>query len=411
MSQQAMAHVKQEPGVQASYAEHGNELLKCNILVVDDSTISREILGACLNGAGYRNLTFAVNGQEAFDRIQESPPDLVILDLEMPVMDGFELLQILRGDESRRNMPVLIQSGRDSPDDLVRAFDCGATDMVVKPVKKFELLARTRVHLEKGQMLRQLLDYQNRVAQELNTARDMQAGICPTPAHIAGMRDGFGVTIDSCFEPCSELGGDIWGLHRIDEKTLGFYIADFSGHGVAAAMNTFRLHSLVSRQPMSATDPAGYLASINSAMHGDLRKGTFATMLVGAIDLRENTLTYASAAAPPPLLLDAKGSRQPEFCPSNGMPIGLRAGSEYRNHVFPFSKDSMLLVYSDALIETPIFGDGALQEDGLMRLVASLQERCHGTDVFTALIDTFERECNAPAQDDLTALCIGGGHD
>ena len=147
------------------------------ILVVDDSSLSRDILGACLRGAGYHDLSFAGDGRQALEAIEAQAPDLIVLDLEMPVMDGFELCHHLRQMEVGKNLPVLIQSGRDSPDDLVRAFDCGASDMVLKPIKKFELLARVRVHLEKGLILRQLMEYRERVALELKTARDMQAAL------------------------------------------------------------------------------------------------------------------------------------------------------------------------------------------------------------------------------------------
>ena len=162
-------------------AEPDDRLMDSRILVVDDSSLSRDILSACLRGASYHNLSFACDGRQALEAIHAQVPDLIILDLEMPVMDGFDLCRRLRRDESTKNLPVLIRSGRSSPDDLVRAFECGASDMVHKPIKKFEILTRVRVHLEKAVMLRQLTEYRERVAQELDTAREMQSALCPAP--------------------------------------------------------------------------------------------------------------------------------------------------------------------------------------------------------------------------------------
>ncbi len=388
-------------------AEFSDRLMDSRILVVDDSTLSRDILGACLRGAGYHKLSFAGDGRQALEVIDAQVPDLIILDLEMPVMDGFELCRHLRQDESRKNLPVLIQSGRDKPDDLIAAFDCGASDMVLKPIKKFELLARVRVHLEKGMMLHQLMEYRQRVAQELDTARDMQAALCPTPALIQELRRKFQVAIDWCYEPCSELGGDIWGLEAIDDRRLGFFIADMSGHGVAAAMNTFSLHSLLSRQWMPADDPAGYLADINAALCGALRPGEFATMLCGSLDISSASMIYASAGAPPPILMSRKAWDKPEFCPSSGMPIGLRANSEYRTHRLDFAPGSLLLLYSDALIETSVGKIGALAEQGLITLVAELARKKGETRIFNAILREFRKRTDGPLRDDLTAFCIG----
>jgi len=386
--------------------EPHNRLTNSRILVVDDSSISRDILSACLRGADYHNLSFAGDGRQALAAIDDQIPDLIILDLEMPVMDGFELCRILRQDESRKNLPVLIQSGRSSADDLVRAFECGASDMVHKPIKKFELLARVRVHLEKAMMLRQLTEYRERVARELETAREMQSALCPTPEFIQDIRQKYQVAIDWCYEPCSELGGDIWGLEVIDDHRLGFFIADISGHGVGAAMNTFRLHSVLSRRHMPADNPASYLASINTDLCGHFRPGEFATMLCGSIDNSSGKVIYASAGAPPPILMSRDSWESPEFCPSAGLPIGLRADTEYHNHEFDFTLGSLLLLYSDALFETPVSNRGVLAEEGLIALVADLAKEQRDAGIFKALFREFRNRADGPLLDDLTAFCI-----
>lgn len=386
--------------------EPDKRLMDSRILVVDDSSLSRDIVGACLRGANYHNISFASDGHQALKAIDIQVPDLIILDLEMPVMDGFDLCRHLRQDESRKNLPVLIQSGRSSPDDLVRAFNSGASDMVHKPIKKFELLARVRVHLEKALMLRQLTEYRERVARELDTAREMQSALCPTPDLIQDLQRKYQVAIDWRYEPCSELGGDIWGLEAIDENRLGFFIADISGHGVGAAMSTFRLHSVLSRRQMPADNPASYLARINADLCGHFRPGEFATMLCGSIDSSSGRVTYSSAGAPPPILMSQKSWIDPEFCPSAGMPIGLREDSEYHNHILDFSPGSLFLLYSDALFETPVNNSGALAEEGLIALVAELAEQQRDASIFEAIFREFRKRADGPLLDDLTAFCI-----
>ena len=133
------------------------DLTQAKILVVDDSPLIRELIGACLATDDYQNISYAGDGLDALEQIDKEMPDLIILDLEMPRMDGFEVCKRLRDNPKTANIPILIQSGRDTAADITRAFDYGASDMVVKPVKKFEILARTKVHLQKRMLLQKLI--------------------------------------------------------------------------------------------------------------------------------------------------------------------------------------------------------------------------------------------------------------
>ncbi|MEP4192173.1 MAG: response regulator, partial [Sneathiella sp.] len=221
--------------------KHDIKIRNAKILVVDDSDLIRELIGACLMTDGYYNISYAENGQDALEVIELETPDLIILDLEMPVMDGFELCKELRARQKTASIPILIQSGRDTADDITRAFDYGASDMVVKPIKKFEILARTKVHLEHHFFVEKLTDFHNRVASELEQARKLQLDICPNEEELESFRTLYGLAVGWYYEPSSELGGDIGGIYPIDENHVAFFIADFSGHGVAAALNTFRM--------------------------------------------------------------------------------------------------------------------------------------------------------------------------
>lgn len=383
------------------------DLHRSHILIVDDAPMSRDIIRACLIDAGYENISLAGDGYEALEIVGAKLPDLVILDLEMPRMDGFELCRRLRADPRTRVVPVLIQSGSVSEDGVTRAFDAGASDKIVKPVKKFDLLARVRVHLENRQLVARLTAYHDRIQKELEAARAMQQMLCPQQQLIDALHQRHDLIVQSHFEPCSEMGGDIWGLTENREGHLGFYIVDFSGHGMAAALNTFRLHTLIQRQRITPGDPAETLNQLNEKLFGLLEPGTFATMLVGCIDLETETLVYASAGAPPPLYFGPATEGSCRLCDSRGMPLGLQSSWQYNNHCLSFKAGSWIMLYSDALIETE-YGNGAvLEEEGLQRLAEKHGENIAHDKLLDAILQDFKAGTNCQMADDLTAFIIG----
>jgi phosphoserine phosphatase RsbU/P len=215
------------------------------ILVVDDNRVNRHLLMAVLQRGGFPNVSMAEDGIDALARIEESAPDLILLDLMMPRMDGFEVCRRVRANSAWKDLPILVQSSLSSSDDRKQAFSAGATDFVTKPINATELLSRVRIHLENQALLRDLQGYRSRRQTELALARSMQERLLPPPSRLAQARTDLGLSLSAHFEPSSELGGDFWDLRRDDRNRLIVWLVDFSGHGVGAALNTFRLHAIL----------------------------------------------------------------------------------------------------------------------------------------------------------------------
>jgi len=136
-----------------------------NILIVDDVLSARETLKGHLTGQDY-NLVFANDAIEAFKKIVENPPDVILLDVMMPGMDGFELCRHLKSDEKWRHIPVILVTALDNTDDLVRGLDAGADDFLAKPVNGSELRARVRSMLR----IKYQYDTLNKQQQELEAS-------------------------------------------------------------------------------------------------------------------------------------------------------------------------------------------------------------------------------------------------
>ena len=162
----------------------------------------------------------------------------------------------------------------------------------------------------------------------------MQERLLPPQSRLAQARADLGLSLSAHFEPSSELGGDFWDLRRDDRDRLIVWLVDFSGHGVGAALNTFRLHAILRQMDLSNFDPAEHLREVNERVCPLLRNGQFATMLVGVVDQATDTFHYASAGAPAPMMWQP-GDEAPEFGDSSGLPVGILHQPATRTATFP----------------------------------------------------------------------------
>lgn len=393
----ALADAVPVPGAQ--------DVLDARILVIEDTDLNRRIIDGFLRAGGFKNIHMAVDGLEGLEKIKEVDPDIVILDIVMPRMDGFGVLEAVRNDPDYapwQDLPILVQTALEEPQQRGKVFNVGATDLVSKPIHKLELVSRVKIHLENRNMIRNLVDYQSRTEEELSAAKAMQEGIMPNQDRMQQIRDKYGLTVNAHFETSSELGGDFWGVHDIDDDRLGFFIVDFSGHGVTAALNTFRLHTLMSEVAREINDPAGYMEELNRRLVPLLSISQFCTMIYGVFDMKAKQLSYAGAAAPEPVLVNIP-ERKAEMLDASGIPMGVIASASYETRTIPFDENSGIFFYSDALTETLLDGK-AWEEDGLMEQVNDIIHGIESGHWLDTLLARFFDKATRPLPDDLTVV-------
>ena len=381
---------------------------RCRVLVVEDQEKAQRLIEAFLRGAGITNLAFAVDGYEALSKVRTFEPDLIVLDIMMPRMDGGEFLRRLRGDRAHASIPVLVQTALESPEERNQVFANGASDMVTKPLNRAEFVTRVRTHLE-NRILAESYQERLRLEAELDAARQMQEALLP-PRHLLDeIGDENGLAIDAHFETCSELGGDFWGIHRYrhEDNKLAVFTADFSGHGVAAALNTFRLHTMMNARRPAAGDPAAYLGTLNRQLAEILPRGQFATMFYGIIDVPGDVVLYAAAAVPPLFVRRPGGNLTVHD--ASGLPLGVKADAQYENRRIAFTPGSALFLYSDGLSEALGHDGTALEQDGVERLLAeSLAQDWQPP--LRYLVDRFHARLSGDLPDDLTAVLVSRTH-
>lgn len=397
MTQAADIDVAREPAVDLS-------ILDCPILIVDDDEMICEFVKVNLLVGGFQNIEIALDGAEGLDKVRIFNPDLMILDMSMPVLDGFGVLRELRGKPESEDLPVLVTTALDSHEGRNEILRHGATNYITKPIDADILLQRSKELLERRLLLRELTRYRNRLEHELSAARDMQRQIVPSDETAKEIASTYGCQIESHYQSSSELGGDFWGIRAIDADKFMIFTADFSGHGVAASLNTFRLDAIIKDLSVPSGSPAEFLMSVNQSLHGLLQPGQFATMICAIVEPGKDRLTYAGAAAPEPIIRSGSDG-DTTLHDASSILLGVREASTYDDREIDFPKGSFIFLFSDALFESPDADGVALEPEGVLELTRTATGG-NGETPLHDVLNRFNERVEHPLNDDLTAIWL-----
>lgn len=370
------------------------------ILIVDDHPLNRKLLEDLLRVLGISIIETAADGIEGLAAVDRLRPDLVLLDVMMPRMDGYEMCRQLRRRYPRSELPVIFVTAIGSPDERAACFAAGGTDLISKPVNAAEVAARVGVHLENRKLLAGLKAFQERVGEELAAARGVQLGLQPSAEILQGLRGATGFDVAGLIETSCELGGDFWTAFEAGPQQLGLLVVDFSGHGVAAALNVFRLHALLTRLPKRPWQPAPLLDFLNGQLKQLLKPGQFAAALAAVADRRAGTLAYAGGLTPAPVLVTEGQAR---LLPTAGPPLGAFEDADFAEQVVAMPPGAALLAYSDALVESQMDGTAVVDEATLLAWAA---DAAKADDIPRAILSRFHQRLPGEPPDDLTLVCL-----
>ena len=345
-------------------------ILESQVLVVDDAAINREVIISYLKNAGFMNISSAVDGVDALQKVIETNPDLIILDLIMPNMDGVEVIKRLRSDSKHTGTPIIVQTAISKPEQRSQAWDSGANDVLTKPINKLELLSRVNVQLRTKHLISQLEGFHRKAEDDINQALELQQSLLPTPQTLRALENRHNVRIDSYHIPSRFLSGDIWGIMDIGAKQLGVWICDFSGKGIRASLHTFRLHTLIQEYYHCADDPSELVDALNTRLVDLMPSGQFTTFLQGIVDIERDKFIYAAANSTHPIVYNPS-KQDYSLGDGTGVPMGVVAQQSYPLKEIDFPPGSSLILYSDLFWEDDLKGV-SLTEEELPGLVRSL---------------------------------------
>jgi sigma-B regulation protein RsbU (phosphoserine phosphatase) len=273
--------------------------IAASVLVVDDVAENRDLLVRRLTRLGISDIEQATNGIEALAAIERKTFQLVLLDIMMPEMDGYGVLERLRHDGRITDLPVVVISALNEIDPVVRCVELGAEDFIFKPFNPTLLRARVLASLEKKALRDRTRDELRRKQAELAEARTLQLALVPPP--FAGEIGGIAASVDVLLEPAKEVGGDLVDHFRIGDDLLVLALGDVSDKGAGAALVMARTHSLLrglAARP-DAYDvfaaPERALGLINVALAQSNANEMFVTFLLAIADFANRRLTYVRA--------------------------------------------------------------------------------------------------------------------
>src|ERR1700723_1299008 len=306
------------------------------VLLVDDEPANIQIVNSILKDT-YKT-RIATSGAKALELASQEPaPDLILLDVMMPEMDGYEVCSRLKSADHTRDIPVIFLTGQTEIDDETRGFEVGAADYIHKPFSPAVVQARERTHLglrgKREQLARQLQTIQC----EMDTARQIQLSILPR--EIPAIK---GLDIAARYIPMTSVAGDFYDFIRIDEHRIGILVADVSGHGMPAALIASMLKIALSAQGAHAADPAQVLLGLNQALCGKFQHH-YVTAAYLFVDMQKRTLTYAGAGHTP-LLLWGGSSKGVRDVAENGLVLGKFPFATYSSVELPLTAGDRALL-------------------------------------------------------------------
>ena len=317
---------------------------KKTVLVVDDATANIQVVNSILKDI-YK-IRIATNGAKALELANATPPpDLILLDVMMPEMDGYEVCTRLKGDSHTRDIPVIFLTGQTEIEDETRGFEVGAVDYIHKPFSPAVVMARVQTHLVLRGIREQLALQLQTIQKELETARQIQMSILPTEIPKLD-----GLDIAARYIPMTSVAGDFYDFILVDEKHLGILIADVSGHGMPAALIASMLKIALAAQVPHAADPAQVLSGLNQALCGKFQHH-FVTAAYLFVDMAKGMLTYAGAGHPPMLLWGGSFAEVRDVV-ENGLFLGKFPWATYSSLELPLSVGDWCLLYTDGIPET-----------------------------------------------------------
>ena len=314
------------------------------ILLVDDAPANIQVVNSILKDI-YK-IRIATNGAKALELANATPPpDLILLDVMMPEMDGYEVCTRLKRDSQTRDIPVIFLTGQTEIEDETKGFEVGAVDYIHKPFSPAVVKARVQTHLVLRGIREQLALQLQTIQKELETARQIQLSILP--AEVPKLE---GLDIAARYIPMTSVAGDFYDFIMVDEKHLGILIADVSGHGMPAALIASMLKIALAAQVPHAADPAQVLSGLNQALCGKFQHH-YVTAAYLFVDIAKGTLTYAGAGHPP-MLMWSPSSTGVRGVEENGLFLGKFPWATYSSLELPLSADDWCLLYTDGIPET-----------------------------------------------------------
>ncbi len=382
------------------------------ILVVDDEPLNINILVDLLK-ENYKMMA-AKNGKQALKAARSAnKPDLILLDIMMPEMDGYEVCATLKEDSATKDIPIMFVSAMNEDADETKGFSLGAVDYITKPISPTILQARVETHLALTQQASELREahalikqQQQRMQDELNVARDIQLSMVPKefPAFDA-------IDVFARLEPAREIGGDLYDVFMIDSDSLCLCVGDVSGKGAPAALFMAMAKTLIKAYASSDHSTASIMTRVNDELCENNDENLFVTVFLCILNLNTGELKFTNAGHNYPYIIKEDKSLV-TLKQKHGPIIAAMEGLIYKEDRIMLDKNDTLFLFTDGVTESMNSSEELYGEERLEAFLLKSDMRDVKTTINTLMDDIYAYEEGNPQTDDITVLsCHYNGQD
>ncbi|WP_165774787.1 PP2C family protein-serine/threonine phosphatase [Candidatus Viridilinea mediisalina] len=379
--------------------------MQARILVVDDIDYNRDILARRLKQRGYQ-VELAADGGEALRKVRISAYDLILLDLMMPVIDGYGVLSALREDPVLRTVPVIVVSALDELDSVVRCIELGAEDYLIKPINAVLLHAKVDACLERKRLRDGERASLAAARLELELARRTQAEFLP-----ANLPQPAGWELAASFHPAREVAGDFYDAFELSHGRIALMIGDVCDKGAGAALFMAITRSLLRAYADQACalerSPLEALALTNGYLTRHHRHSRiFVTVWFGVLDLATGYLRYINAGHPAAVLL--RSAQAYDLLEVTGPALVISDDSSFDEGEAQFQHGDALVIYTDGASEARDAKGILLEEDRVIAALGPPQPSANALlERITAAVQQHTQ--GAALEDDITMLAVRRG--
>ncbi|MFD0962108.1 SpoIIE family protein phosphatase [Paenibacillus chungangensis] len=362
-----------------------------SILIVDDNVTNQMIIKTILSREGYTGLRTASSAGELYDMLHidtgcpaEEAVDLILLDMMMPEIDGLEACRRIQRDERYSDVPIIFVTAVGDSAKLAEALDAGATDYVMKPINRLELMARIRSALRLKYEKDWHKEQDKRIRYELELAKQVQRSVLSEP--ICNDK----IAIEADYRPSYELAGDYYAWFRIDSKRYGVILLDMMGHGVASSLVCMFISSVLKDTILRITDPEEVISELNRYMGQLYREeelmNYYFTAIFVLVNTEERVIQYVNAGHPPGLAVTNEGTF---WMHASAPAVGLFESIRVEKGVISYQPGTTVLLYTDGLTEAMTEPDEE-REQRMATLIRSCSEEESASELVERLLPASE---------------------
>jgi sigma-B regulation protein RsbU (phosphoserine phosphatase) len=372
------------------------DLADSRILIVDDVKANVDILVNALRDE-YK-LSVALDASSALRSIEKNTPDLVLLDIMMPGVDGYELCRQLRARESTREVPVMFLSALGDVTNKAQGFEVGGNDYLTKPFEMLEIKARVKSLLRSklyADAVREAL------AREMRIAREIQMGILP--ADLTAAVRNTGLEVNAVIEPARHVGGDLYEVLRAADDRVVVALGDVSGKGIPAALFMAVAVTVLRTLARQFTEPDEILRRLNDELAEQNPRGMFVTLQCLVFDLTRRRVSCAGAGHHQ-LAICSLNQAPRLACASSGRPAGLMPLNPIERETLPLEPGDTFVLFSDGVSEAMNQEEAFYGEERLLETLAELPGAAPEALVAHLMADVRRFADGAKQSDDITVL-------